>query len=452
MDSLFKFIEQQCIKYNIDESHGLKHAKGTMERAYMIIKTMKNSSNNEETRVALFSAALHDMCDSKYCPVEDASRDIEQYLLSVRWSRQEIAAVLNIITSMSYSKLKKYRINGKIEFPEHGKWQRAYHIARNADLLEGFIVARCVLYNKHIYPLKTEDEHWQRAIELFNERVFTYVLEGWINLPEALVMAPSLEQEARRCLTRRLMDWPEPCMNKVKIEYEHMLNYKHTSRKEKQVTRMSVVQMLIANIQGLSAADRNAVLSSFATPTNTVVSAPMSAKAQKAAAKAEKAAAKAEKKPRANAGVGTAWAAFCSKIQLEHKAEVDAVKLAAAASRAAAKEAGTEAPKDTTGAHLHWCSKYKAEHEAEWLAYKATWEAEHPKAEHPKVVAEAKPVVTGPSDAEASEPEASGNVPEKPKRVMTDEQKAKMKAGREAAKAKKAELAAGSSSPKEKAE
>ena len=125
---------------------------------------------------------------------------------------EEIQAVLDIVNTMSYSKLKKSMVNGVIQYPDHGKWQRAYNVARNADLLEAYIVARCVLYNKHIYPTKTEDEHWERAEQLFNERVFLYLSEGWINLPGAIVMVPALEEEAKRCLSGRLMDWPEPCI------------------------------------------------------------------------------------------------------------------------------------------------------------------------------------------------------------------------------------------------
>jgi hypothetical protein len=100
-------------------------------------------------------------------------------------------------------------------FPNHGKWQRAYHVARHADLLEGYIVARCVLYNIHLFPEKSMDDHWKRADELFQERVFTYISEGWIFLPGALAMASTLEQEARRCLQEKSMDWPEPIINEI---------------------------------------------------------------------------------------------------------------------------------------------------------------------------------------------------------------------------------------------
>ena len=211
MDLLFNFIEQQCMKYDIDKSHGSKHAWGTALRAMAILKTLENVSDKEE-RIAIYSAALHDTCDSKYCPIQEATSDIRSFLLGIQWTPDEIEAVLSIITSMSYSKLKKNVKEGVIEYPDHGEWQRAYDVARNADLLEGYIVARCVLYNQHIYPGKTEDEHWERAEQLFNERVFTYVSEGWINLPGALAMVPALEQEAMRCLSGRHMDWPEPML------------------------------------------------------------------------------------------------------------------------------------------------------------------------------------------------------------------------------------------------
>lgn len=209
MDSLFNFIGRQCEKYGIDESHGLKHAKGTLMRANDILLTLSEVSQ-EERRMTLYAAAIHDTCDSKYTDVKEAASEIGIFLRSQLWSPEDITALINIVTSMSYSKLKKSLSSGQIEFPNHGKWQRAYHVARHADLLEGYIVARCVMYNMHLYPEKSMDEHWERASELFSERVFTYISEGWIFLPFAIKLAKSLEEEARRCLQEKSMDWPEP--------------------------------------------------------------------------------------------------------------------------------------------------------------------------------------------------------------------------------------------------
>ena len=215
MDSLFNFIEQQCVKYNIDESHGLKHAKGTMMRANEILLTLSEVSD-EERMITLYSAALHDTCDSKYTPVNEAANEIGFFLRSQHWQPSQINALIRIITSMSYSKLKKSIISGRIEFPSHGKWQRAYHVARHADLLEGYIVARCILYNQHIFPEKSEDEHWQRASEVFSERVFTYISDGWIFLSGAIELAKPLIQEAHRCLEEKSMDWAEPVIHEIK--------------------------------------------------------------------------------------------------------------------------------------------------------------------------------------------------------------------------------------------
>lgn len=195
-----------CETYKIDESHGIKHAKGTMLRAHQIILTISDITV-PETQMALYASALHDMCDHKYSDVEKSSKEIYTWLISQEWSEEYASALIKIITTMSYSKLKTMFASGET-FPDHGPWQRAYHIARHADLLEGYIVARCVLYNKHIHPEKTDDEHWACAEELFRTRVFKYVSDGWIFYPGALEQVSTLEKEAHRCLeTRSLGDF-----------------------------------------------------------------------------------------------------------------------------------------------------------------------------------------------------------------------------------------------------
>ena len=76
---------------------------------------------------------------------------------------------------------------------------------------------KVVLMNlRNAFPEKTEEEHWQRASEIFSDRVFTYVSDGWIFLPGALAMAKTLEQEALRCLAEKSMDWPEPDITEIK--------------------------------------------------------------------------------------------------------------------------------------------------------------------------------------------------------------------------------------------
>jgi hypothetical protein len=209
MQILEKYVSRACIKLGIDESHGLKHSMQTVRYAEMIMNS--RSDITEEIRhMTIFVAALHDLCDSKYTDVNVASDEIRRWLIEeVWWEKDAADALISIVTSMSYSKLKKsVDMNGAPVFPNHGKWKLAYEIGRHADLLDAYVPARCIMYNRNMYPEKTDDEHWARASELFEVRVFNYVKDGWISLPEALELVPALEKAARRCLEERSEEWP----------------------------------------------------------------------------------------------------------------------------------------------------------------------------------------------------------------------------------------------------
>jgi hypothetical protein len=203
MKSLFDFIEMNCIKYNIDESHGLKHAMGTVKWAEKLMSEL-NDIDTDERNMIIYSAALHDMCDSKYRNIGEACDEISTWLISQGWSEIMASNLISIITTMSYTKLKKTCISGqKCVYPNHGPWQRAYHIVRHADLLEAYRVVRCYLYSKRRKPDWSEDELWAETEKIFAERVFKYVSDGWIFLDSALTFIPSLEADARRCFKER---------------------------------------------------------------------------------------------------------------------------------------------------------------------------------------------------------------------------------------------------------
>ncbi len=112
------------------------------------------------------------------------------------------------------------------------------------------------------------------------------------------------------------------------------------------------------------------------------------------------------KKPSARTGKPTAYGAFSSKIQKENTEEIKAFK---------------EANPDMKGAHMTWVGKYKDEHPEIYEAFKAEWVAANPKTKTP---------TSEPGSAdEGAEPKA-----EKPKKILSPEHLAKMKAGREAKK------------------
>ena len=113
------------------------------------------------------------------------------------------------------------------------------------------------------------------------------------------------------------------------------------------------------------------------------------------------------KKPSARTGKPTAYGAFSSKIQKENAEEIKAFK---------------EANPEMKGAHMAWVGKYKEEHPDIYEAFKSEWVAANPKPE-------------APASGASSEEHAPADT--KPKKVLSPEHLAKLKAGREAKKAAK---------------
>ena len=189
--SLVAFISERCIAYNIDESHGLKHSQDTVGWAIQLLDA-ETDITEDERRMTIYCAALHDMCDRKYVDETIAVKIIRSWLTLVeKWTYEMAAVLIDIITTMSYSKLKKTKV-----WPNHGKWQRAYNIARHADLLDAFIPMRCYLYQKHITPEISDATAWSVVHDLFEVRVFRYVSDGWITLSLAVKLAEGLTKEA----------------------------------------------------------------------------------------------------------------------------------------------------------------------------------------------------------------------------------------------------------------
>lgn len=196
--ALIAFITECCIANNIDESHGLGHAEDTVGWALQLLEA-EVGVNEEEWRLVVAAAALHDMCDHKYVDEAVAITNIRAWLLRQDWSAEMADALIAIITTMSYSKLKKAEAeNGRKVWPAHGRWTRAYHIVRHADLLDAYKPARCYLYQKHVTPRISDVDAWAVAARLFDMRVFRYVPDGWITLPRGVELATGLETEARR--------------------------------------------------------------------------------------------------------------------------------------------------------------------------------------------------------------------------------------------------------------
>jgi HD superfamily phosphodiesterase len=197
MDVLYNFINDFCNEYNIDPSHDVTHSRDCVR---FVEKLMDHTFSESEQIMARYAAALHDCVDKKYVDIEIASLHVLQFLTSIGWSDERADALLRMVTTMSYSKLKMAMEDGKPVFPDHGMWTRVYHVVRQADLLCSYRVHRCYQYQLRIHPDWTEAEHWVRVEAMFQNRMFKYVTDGWFQSREALALIPPLIERAKQDL------------------------------------------------------------------------------------------------------------------------------------------------------------------------------------------------------------------------------------------------------------
>lgn len=168
LTNLIKFIIITIRKYNIDESHGLSHSLNVLYNAYNIYSSElpKNSFLKDQERVILVSTLVHDMCDKKYMSQDDGINEIELFL-NTKISQEEIEVTKKIISTMSYSTVKK---NG---FPELNNYQLAYNIVREADLLAAIDFDRCMVYDLFTRTGNINDAY-ENALKLFEVRVLKH--------------------------------------------------------------------------------------------------------------------------------------------------------------------------------------------------------------------------------------------------------------------------------------
>jgi hypothetical protein len=168
----FRYVIETSSVYKIDESHALKHSMEVFEFSKKIYETelLKNPYLKDQQKIIFTAAIGHDMCDKKYMNETDGILKYKIYL-SNHMPINDIEVMGKIIETMSYSKVKK---NG---YPDLGKYQLAYHIVREADLLSSYDIDRCIIYGMYIEKLDY-DKALKRAVELFKNRELKYINEN----------------------------------------------------------------------------------------------------------------------------------------------------------------------------------------------------------------------------------------------------------------------------------
>jgi HD superfamily phosphodiesterase len=142
LNYLFNYVVITSKLFNIDESHSLKHSMDVYYYSDRILENeIKKHPYLENHKNIIFSAAiLHDMCDKKYVNEKFGIENIVDYMTN-KMEPNELYVMLEIISTMSYSTVKK---NG---YPDLGKYQMAYHVVREADLLASYDFDRSIIYH-----------------------------------------------------------------------------------------------------------------------------------------------------------------------------------------------------------------------------------------------------------------------------------------------------------------
>ena len=171
LNKLLHFVIFTSNKYKIDESHGLKHSMDVLQYAYKIFNAEKINYpeiiNHE--RIIYTSALVHDMCDKKYMTESEGISNIEEFL-KTKIESNEIDIIKQIISTMSYSKVKK---NNFLNYPDLGEYQMAYHIVRESDLLSAYDIDRCIIYQMYKSGDSFESS-FDNASKLFDTRVLKH--------------------------------------------------------------------------------------------------------------------------------------------------------------------------------------------------------------------------------------------------------------------------------------
>lgn len=179
LSTLFNYVLLTSQKYNIDESHGVSHSMNILRYTNAIFEEELKWTNDPETlkshEPVIYTAAIvHDMCDHKYRVEDEGVNEIRRLVAPVPstvLTTEDKQAVLDIVTTMSYSKVKARG------FPALDKYQTAYHIVREADLLTAYDFDRSMIYHMSTSNA-TVNQAFLNAKELFYDRVLRHDEDG----------------------------------------------------------------------------------------------------------------------------------------------------------------------------------------------------------------------------------------------------------------------------------
>ena len=190
INAAFQYVIQTSKQFNIDESHSLRHSMDVFQFANNIYDSEMyvNPFLKEQKDVIMCSAILHDMCDKKYMNETLGILNMGIYMKDYI-SMDDINVINNIVSSMSYSTVKKYG------YPDLQNYNLAYHIVREADLLAGYDFERCVIYQM-MHEEDTYVKSLEKANEIFEKRILKYISDDLFITDYSKYMSQILHEKA----------------------------------------------------------------------------------------------------------------------------------------------------------------------------------------------------------------------------------------------------------------
>lgn len=179
-------------KFDIDESHSLKHSMEVYNFALKIYESelIANPYLDSQKDIIILAAILHDTIDKKYVDEKTGLEEIRSYMKDLV-SSEKLDIIFQIITTMSYSTVKK---NG---FPLLNEYQLAYHIVREADLLAAYDIDRCIIYAMYKKRMNYS-EAVNAATILFENRVFKHNIDKLFVTSFSQKLSLKLDKKAKK--------------------------------------------------------------------------------------------------------------------------------------------------------------------------------------------------------------------------------------------------------------
>ena len=189
---IYNFIVNRCTSLKIDESHAVKHSLNVLKYSQKIfnIESKFYPELNNKEKIIYTSAMLHDMCDKKYMDEKKGLEDLGNFMRNIDYKKSEIDIILDIINTMSYSKVKK---NG---FPDLKEYQKSYNIVREADLLTGYDIERCMVYGLINEELDYYDS-FKKAKKMYEVRMGKHIEDNLFTTKYGIMEAIRLDKENR---------------------------------------------------------------------------------------------------------------------------------------------------------------------------------------------------------------------------------------------------------------